>query len=146
MAVPFEYALARRSAGLANLFLGFNQRYRILRNHQATREQSYRVTTTYLEYAIFDHNQREILVYHWHPQGKSNVITPHFHVGSAVLDTTGHEMGKTFSRLHLPSGHVTIADVVRALIEEFNVRPIHERWDETLRVCQDAFELQQTGS
>lgn len=144
MRIPLERTLLRRDLGMTNLFLGFNHRYRILRNHQATPERAYRVETTYSEYAIYDHNQRGLLVYHWHPHGTSKTTIPHFHVGSAILDTTGHEIGKIFSRLHLPSGHVTIADVVRALIEEFDVLPIHARWDETLRACQEAFERQRT--
>jgi hypothetical protein len=103
------------------------------------------VQTTYWDYAILDQHHNELISYHWHPDGVSDRKAPHFHAGSAILDTTGHEMGKTFSRLHLPSGHVTVADVVRALIEEFNVRPIHDRWDETLRACQEAFEQRRTS-
>lgn len=99
------------------------------------------ITTESWRYTIYDHNQRELLAYHWHPGGVSEKTTPHFHVGSTILDTTGHEMGKTFSRLHHPSGYVSIADIVRALIEEFNVVPIHDRWDETLRTCRQEFEL-----
>ncbi len=94
------------------------------------------IETTSWEYRLLDNSLREIISYHWHPESRSTVITPHFHIGSTILDTQGHELGRTFSKMHMPSGEVTIADVVRALIEEFGVVPIHERWDDVLRECQ----------
>lgn len=137
-----QHITLRRGRGTSNLLLRFNQSFLIQHSPSSIVGERYRVNVLSWDYTIYDHNERDILAYHWHPEGTSDKTAPHFHVGSVILDTTSHELGKTFSRLHLPSGYITIADVVRTLIEEFNVVPIHDRWDETLRACQQELERQ----
>lgn len=123
----------RPQVGRAACYFTFNLHFRII---DLAAGQHIAIIDTRWEYTILDSNEHEILAYHWHPDGLSNVRTPHFHVGSAILDTQVHELGRTFSKMHMPTGEITIADVVRALIEEFGVVPIHARWDDVLRECQ----------
>jgi hypothetical protein len=105
--------VVRRAGGSPTLFFSFIQRYSIQPIQGSSSRSMYRVQTTYRDYGILDQHHNELISYHWHPRGVSTTTIPHFHVGSTILDTTGHEMGKTFLRLHLPSGHVSIADVAR---------------------------------
>lgn len=37
--------------------------------------------TAAYEYRLSDQDDREILAYHWHPEGQSHVETPHLHLG-----------------------------------------------------------------
>jgi hypothetical protein len=85
----------------------------------------WQVTPSRYRYALLDANGAEILAYHWHPSGTSQVDTPHLHVSArhANLD---------LSPLHLPTGTVTPISFVRALIAEFGVEPLRTDWDAIL--------------
>lgn len=87
-------------------------------------------------YRIRDNEGRDILLYHWDPSGVCP--DPHLHVGSVLLDSAGHELGKSFSKLHIAIGHLPLQRVVRMLIEEFDVQPLNKDWDEILVVADAA--------
>jgi hypothetical protein len=63
----------------------------------------------------------ELLAYHWHPNGLSNVRGPHLHVAARF---TSPYLGKT----HLPTGAVAIASIVHMLIADFGVAPLRADW------------------
>lgn len=77
-----------------------------------------------------DHDSRDILLYHYNPG--SDHPDPHLHVGSVLLNTNGHELGKTFSKLHIAIGPISLQRVIRMLIEEFDVQPLNDDWAITL--------------
>lgn len=137
-------ALLRRPPGFANLLFDFAVGYRVDQTVSEERRRDFAVTTTNWEFNVYDLDEREIIAYHWHPHSVSDRKSPHFHVGSILIDTRRHDLGARFSRLHLPTGVVTIADIARMLIEEFDVVPIHRNWDETLDACQETFERQRS--
>jgi hypothetical protein len=66
----------------------------------------------------------EILAYHWHPA--TPVARPHLHV-SAAWGTA-----REFSRVHLPTGHVSLAEFALLLIREFAVVPQRSNWRRVL--------------
>ena len=66
-----------------------------------------------------------LLAYHWHPVGVSPVTTPHLHLSGAVA-------GVDLTKAHLPTGHVTLQDVVRFVITEWGVRPRRDDWPAVL--------------
>lgn len=64
-----------------------------------------------------------ILAFHWHPVGPSPVRTPHLHVGVDV------QVGAVWlGKAHLPTGAVTLADVLGLVLGEFGVRPLRDDW------------------
>lgn len=87
------------------------------------------------EYRILDRDDREVLAFHWHPAGLSNVTDPHLHLSSRLNPI---EMGRDqeplpLADMHIPTGFVTLEDVVRLLISEFGIRPRHAKFDAVLR-------------
>jgi hypothetical protein len=49
-----------------------------------------------------------------------------------LLDPDGHELGKSFSKLHIAIGHLPFQRIVRMLIEEFDVQPLNDNWNDIL--------------
>jgi hypothetical protein len=95
----------------------------------------YDITVASYLYRILDREQREILAFHWHPAGLSNVVDPHLHLSSR-LNTI--EMGRDqeplpLADMHIPTGFVTLEDVVRLHVAVFGVAPRHADWDAILR-------------
>jgi hypothetical protein len=46
---------------------------------------------------------------------------------------------KRFRDLHLPTGRVTIEDIVRHLIDEHGLEPVSDDWGETLSATEESF-------
>jgi hypothetical protein len=95
--------------------------------------RQYRIATLGYNYAILNQRFREILSFHWHPEQRSPEHEPHLHVGSAIIDVDAADFGKGFSGMHIPTGKIALAQVVRMLLTEFNVVPNRQDWDATLR-------------
>jgi hypothetical protein len=66
-----------------------------------------------------------LFAYHWHPVGRSHETRPHLHISGR---TDPAELGDA----HFPTGPITIADVVRFLIADFQVRPRRADWSRIL--------------
>ena len=78
-------------------------------------------------YAIHDSEEREILLYHWHPRSNSLVATPHLHLEQ------GAQVGRTEVRgAHMPTGDVSLNAILRVLIEEMDVQPLRSDWESIL--------------
>lgn len=78
-------------------------------------------------YRVLEKDGGEILAYQWTPSAQPpERAYPHLHIGSLV--TSGSDfLPKRFNRLHLPTGPVSLAAVIRFLIEELEVEPIIDR-------------------
>lgn len=84
--------------------------------------------TAAYEYRLSDQDDREILAYHWHPDGQSHVRTPHLHLGPAA------EVGRpSLTTAHLPTGSVGLHQVLRLAVASFEVAAIRQDWDQVLR-------------
>jgi hypothetical protein len=84
-------------------------------------------------FQISEQAHREILAYHWHPDGRSRMTTPHLHVSSRLpLIQLSENSTVSLSDMHLPTGVVTIQEIVRLLIVEFQVEPRRSDWDAIL--------------
>lgn len=70
--------------------------------------------------------------YHWHPIGPSRVSTPHLHVKASRQMAPG---AAAVEKLHFPTGPVSLAAIVRFLIEEVGVEPNRPDWE---RILTDA--------
>lgn len=85
------------------------------------------------EYRLLDHNERELVVYHWQP-GEIGHAAPHVHVSAAlaVQVNADNRQSVDLDKRHLITGRVEFADFVRMLIMEFDVRPLRPDWEQRL--------------
>ncbi len=74
----------------------------------------------------------QLILYHWHPTGRSHVATPHLHLGPPLLAALGVKRS-----IHLPTGDVRLEDFVGTLIREFGVRPVRRDWARVLARAGD---------
>lgn len=86
---------------------------------------TYALRLTSYNYQVLDAHNREIIAYHWHPESASPIITPHLHLTSRIGEIDLGAAGETVAlgEMHLPTGFVTPAAIVRLLIPEFGVAP-----------------------
>jgi hypothetical protein len=110
--------------GASSLAIELSQAYLII----ASDDGFFHVRVVTYAYGIVDVQGHEILSYQWHPNSVSHVRTPHLHLGSGSL--VGRE---ELQRSHLPTGFVELHQVLRLLIEEFQVTPLRADWDDLLR-------------
>ena len=103
--------------------------------------ENHQVVPVYYAYEILDREERELVAYHWHPAGISPVTDPHVHLSGrlAPLDLGPGDAPIAFGEMHLLTGLVTFADVVRLAIAEFAVQPRRSDWDTILRQHRDPF-------
>jgi hypothetical protein len=79
------------------------------------------------EYRLSDHDDREVLAYHWQPEGRSHVQAPHLHLRVAA------EVGRAgLLTAHLPTGPVGLHALLRLSIESFDVAPVRRDWAHVL--------------
>jgi hypothetical protein len=94
----------------------------------------WKVSTENYIYEIEDEERNRLVAYHWHPgTGKD---APHLHVGMGV----GLEARPDFMHAHLPTGRVSIEEVLRWVIEECGVEPNRTDWKSVLDETQGRFE------
>ena len=126
---PHTLALSERRparvGGMSRLWLAFRQYYRVIR-HDPPRTM-WTVEEVGYRYRIMDDDRREILAYHWHPMGRSSFITQHLHIGHGAM--LGRE---EFQTAHLPTGRVSLADILRLLIRDFGAVPRRRDWESVL--------------
>ncbi len=113
-----------RLSGDYPLLLSATIRFHII----ADAPTAHRVSMRGYEYALLHGNGRELLVYHWHPESRSAVTSPHLHV-KAGADLRREE----FARAHIPTGWVTFQDVIWLAITQFGAKPTKKDWMTTLR-------------
>ena len=110
-----------RIGGTSGVWLVFRQYYRIVRSEVppalwTVAEEGYR-------YRILDADHREILAYHWHPTGLSSYAAQHLHIGHGAMIRR-----EELHRAHLPTGHVSVTDILRLLIRDFSASPRRRDW------------------
>ena len=111
--------------GPSRLMLGLQQNYRIVEIGPST--ETRRVEIAAYNYAIYDSERREILIYHWHPHGNSPIVTPHLHLKQ------GAQVGRPEVReAHLPTGEVSLVAFLRLLVVDLGVQPRRQDWDTIL--------------
>ncbi len=90
------------------------------------------VHTTGYAYHLYDLHGTELLAYHWHPHGSGARPDPHLHVRATI--GTAH-----LSRMHLPTGRVSLEAFVRLLITEFGISPLQADWRRILDTAEQSF-------
>lgn len=126
--------------GTASLHLSVGQLCRV--SEDSTVDNGpYRAQTVGYRYVISTSEGREILAFHWTPEADPSLATtlPHLHVGSVNISDSAPLAPKSFNKLHIPTGAVSLQSVVRFLIEEAGVEPRRVNWSEVLDQGQAQF-------
>jgi hypothetical protein len=128
--LPFRRAV-RLTLGGRTAHLGFR-----VRLDYGVEQRAAMFETALAGYAfeILEPDEREILAFHWHPDGASPVRHPHLHLSGRMPEIL---LGRSrdavsLSRVHIPTGILSFAAVVRMLIEEFGVEPRRSDWQAIL--------------
>lgn len=123
--------------GEQDTFLTVGQRYRLVED--VGPRGPWKVQTAGYLYAVDDGERREILAYHWHPEGPSTITTPHLHLGP------GAEISRPdLPAAHLPSGRVSVEEVIRLLIVHLGVAPLRDDWRDIVDEAQAQHEAWRT--
>jgi hypothetical protein len=93
----------------------------------------WKVRTRGYRYHVLSVDEREVVLYHWHPGGASRYEDPHVHVGGSQLSHGAVLTGKT----HLPGGRIAFEQVLTLLIQECDVVPLR---DDHVDVLDDCFQ------
>lgn len=118
------------------LTLDIRMQYRIV---EASGDRGpYKVTITAYIYTLEDQKGHEIFSYQWHP-ADHRIDFPHLHLGhGAQVRHPG------FEKAHLPTGRVSLEEVLRLLIMDFAVRPLRKDWSAVLSENQARFATYRT--
>jgi hypothetical protein len=120
--------------GAWNLTLEVTHYYRLLSNASAPAAERYRVSTLSYYYTFFEELEApELISYQWHPEGNSDFLGPHLHIGS------GAGVPPWLAKCHLPSGRVSFEQIVLLAIEGFGVKPLRADYREVLQASHDRF-------
>jgi hypothetical protein len=76
-------------------------------------------------YAVVGSQGGEIVVFHWHPDGRSPITEPHLHVKGTIA-------GVDLSKAHVPTGMVSIPSFLRFLIRDLGIEPLRPDWEPIL--------------
>lgn len=120
-----------RLGGASRLWFQLHQYYRIIESDSP--RASWMIEETGYRYAVIDDDGKDVLEYHWHPVGQSPVVTPHLHIGHGAMAAR-----REISDVHLPTGLVSISDILRMLIRDFSVTPRRSDWESVLDEASDS--------
>jgi hypothetical protein len=116
------------------LQLSVQQQYQLVEANDPERGP-WKVATRAYRYELADSQGRELAGWHWHPGGSSPWRQPHLHVA-----------GGRFGECHLPTGRVSLEEVLRLLLAELDVRPLRDDWPAVLDEVEAAFREWRTWS
>ena len=91
--------------------------------------------TEMYEYRLLDHDHTELLEYHWQPGAAyAGPDEPHLHVSASLNARTDAVSTRSIGldKLHVATGLVSLAAVVRMLITEFGIAAQRADWREIL--------------
>lgn len=109
-----------RLRGESQIHFDLVLRYRVI--EEIGTSAPWQVVTIGYYYTLLDADQREILAFHWHPSSRSPITEPHLHLGPGAR--VGYDR---LHRAHIPTGHITIQDVLLLAINDLGVEPLIDR-------------------
>jgi len=125
----------RATSGHRDVQLAITEYYRIAPLPPDAGRNLYQIRLTYYAYTIRDRDERELLAYHWHPEGVSDVTAPHLHIPRVApipLPRVDPARAVALGEMHLPTNRVLLEDVVELLIREFAIVPLRPDWQAAL--------------
>lgn len=101
--------------------------------------QAFAARTTSYQYLVSDIADQVLVIYDWHPTGRSPVTSPHLHFPAARTVVLAQRDGSPragarthLGALHFPTGPIGTAAIVGMLIREFGVDPVRPDWARVL--------------
>jgi hypothetical protein len=73
-------------------------------------------------YELRDNAGTELLLFHWHPAGRSAAQRPHLHV------KLGGEVPDWMQKAHVPTGYLQPPDLFDFLVQDLGARPRGAGW------------------
>jgi hypothetical protein len=92
-------------------------------------DDGWHVSTAQYAYDLLDSDGKQLIAWHWHPGTGMSIPHLHLHVPTGPIN---HKM-------HLPTGRVSIEAVIRLLIDEFEVLPVRDDYEDILREAEAKF-------
>jgi hypothetical protein len=120
-------ALPKATKGGPKVSISIVQRYRIVQDDVADRGP-WKVSTTAWNYQLQE-DGKPTLDFHWHPDSRSRVLTPHLHVRSTIR----------LKNRHVPTGRVLVEDVLGLAIELGAAPRDPKAWARVEKRNRDAF-------
>lgn len=131
----------RSSKGL-RLFLEIRQEVATVSIRKAEKLR-YRVSTRLYIYSLWSAKDACLIGWHYHPELNENpVLYPHIKIFDKPTEeqrAQGFQPHKLHN-LHIPSGRVSLEEVVTFLISEMNVLPARTDWQRVLKETGERFE------
>lgn len=80
-------------------------------------------------YALENEAGQEIIAYHWHPGSAIGSVPdyPHLHLGAGSRISF-----RELQQAHVPTGYVSLADFLRLVISDFQIKPLRDDWSRVL--------------
>jgi hypothetical protein len=128
-------------SGSARLLLSVIQLYSIVESKVENPLGDWKVSTAAYQYSLAQENGKEILAYHWHPDARNSIRTPHLHIGPGA-----QAKWKPLAKAHIPTGRIALEDLLRLAIRDFGVEPLRPDWAEVLDLTQGNYEAWRTWS
>lgn len=119
------------------LTLDLSIQYEIVHIPQDRHRGPYKVSTRGYMHSLQTIDGAEVIAFHWHPDGKSDVQDPHMHIGSTQLNPAGVITKKH----HIPGRRMSVEEVLRYCIEQVGVEPLRPDWKPVLADSEDLFRL-----
>jgi hypothetical protein len=114
-------------------------RYDVAPNSDA--QAQWRVHSRAYSYELTAPDGRDFARYDWHPQGQDGedgaIDWPHLHA-------RGYTRPVDVSRMHLPTGRVSLEAVIRLAIRDFKVPPRRPDWQQVLASSEQTFRQERT--
>ncbi len=108
---------------------------------RGSRQDPWKVSTAEYNYNLRDTDNRVVLAFHWHPAEIFKVRHPHLNLDQ------GARLGREdLHRTHIPTGRITLVDIIRFVITELGVEPLRSDWENVLSDPQAAHQSWRTWS
>lgn len=111
------------------LLLDVSQHFRVV---TIDAPRSIRIEIISYIYTIMTSDRIELVSYQWHPHGETGIDFPHVHIGPAMSRRDAVVRPGEAHKIHLPTGEVALADVLRLAITELGVEPRRDDWQAIL--------------
>ena len=77
-----------------------------------------------------------MITYHWDTVGEGSIKTPHIHFGRSPAHTGLPEPFRSqvnrLGKAHLPTGYITLAELLRVAVTDLGVEPLQGDWQVVL--------------
>lgn len=111
--------------------LRVSQKLRVVRDGESNR-RTWGIALLAYNYVLLAPNGAEICSYQWDTEGVSPITYPHLHIGRGATGNVTTFGPRGLHRIHFPTKHISIDDVLRLAITEFGVEPQRPDWENIL--------------